>query len=257
MSDFPPRLPPETDPETGGGDWRGPRPKKAGLLTTLIRVLVLVALAVGLVLPFTPFAGRIKRGIQEIVKEARGSGEPEIVEREVIREVPVEVIKETVREVEVIKEVEVEVGVAHEEVERIKQELLTAHESDRAALREEMRRKEEQRDALTGREAAFLVLAVDGRRAASLADLLLDGGVGRDGLLKRAHAAFRVSSCVLTWRGRVRRRDRIDPATRLRRRRRSCGARRSWAPRTGPPSTGRGCGACPRGRRVAGSRPWS
>jgi hypothetical protein len=58
------------------------------------------------VLPFTPFAGRIKRGIQEIVREARGSGEPEIVEREVIREVPVEVIKETVREVEVIKEVQ-------------------------------------------------------------------------------------------------------------------------------------------------------
>ena len=106
MSDFPPSLPPETDPETGGGDWRGPRPKKAGILTTLIRVLVLVALAVGLVLPFTPFAGRIKRGIQEIVREAKGSGEPEIVEREVIREVPVEVIKETVREVEVIKEVQ-------------------------------------------------------------------------------------------------------------------------------------------------------
>jgi hypothetical protein len=72
----------------------------------MIRVLVLVTLAVGLVLPFTPFAGRIKRGLQEIVKEARVTGEPQIVEREVIREVPVEVVKETVREVEVIKEVQ-------------------------------------------------------------------------------------------------------------------------------------------------------
>lgn len=72
----------------------------------MIRVLVLVMLAAGLVLPFTPFAGRIKRGIQEIVREARGPSEQEIIEREVIREVPVEVIKEMVREVEVIKEVQ-------------------------------------------------------------------------------------------------------------------------------------------------------
>ena len=44
---------------------------------------------------------------------------------------------------------EKEVGIAHEEVERMQQELLLAAEADRSALLEEMRLKEEQRDALT------------------------------------------------------------------------------------------------------------
>ena len=48
-----------------------------------------------------------------------------------------------------IVEVEKEVGIAHEEVEQMQQELLLAAEADRTALLDEMRLKEEQRDALT------------------------------------------------------------------------------------------------------------
>jgi len=67
------------------------------------------------------------------------------VEKEVERVVEVEVEKE----VEVIVEVEKEVGIAQEEVDQIKQELLTAAESEKSALLEEQRAKEEQRDALS------------------------------------------------------------------------------------------------------------
>lgn len=97
MTDFP------TDPpsETGHGEpssWRPPR-HQPGLLATLTRLLVLTIIATGLVLPFTPFAGRIKRGLQDIVRTARGSAEPQIITREVVREVPKEVVKEIVKEV--------------------------------------------------------------------------------------------------------------------------------------------------------------
>ncbi len=64
---------------------------------------MLVIIATGLVLPFTPFAGRIKRGIQDIVRSARGPAAPEVITREVIKEVEKEVVK--VVEKEVLKEV--------------------------------------------------------------------------------------------------------------------------------------------------------
>ena len=67
------------------------------------------------------------------------------VDKEVERVVEVEVD----REVEVIVEVEKEVGIAHEEVERIKFELQNAAEADRQILLEEQQRKEEERDRLT------------------------------------------------------------------------------------------------------------
>ena len=96
-----PFLPPnhfsEESPESaGGGPSRGPQaaPAGPGFVGTVTRLLVLVIIASGLVLPFTPFAGRIKRGIQEIVRDARGAVAPEVVAKEVVKEVPVEVIKE-------------------------------------------------------------------------------------------------------------------------------------------------------------------
>lgn len=110
MSQHPSNASPESEPgsdEEKGGGWRGPQRKKSGFLSTLIRVLVLVVLATGLVLPFTPFAGKIKRGLLEIAREAGGSGGREVIEKEVIKEVPRDVIKEVVKEVEVIKEVPV------------------------------------------------------------------------------------------------------------------------------------------------------
>lgn len=107
-----PEPEPESGSDGGGGgggvsDWRAPKPKKSGFLSLLIRVLVLVVLAIGLVLPFTPFAGKIKRGLMEIAREARAAGGPEVIEKQVIKEVPRDVIKEVVKEVEVIKEVPV------------------------------------------------------------------------------------------------------------------------------------------------------
>jgi hypothetical protein len=110
MSQLPSNVSPEPESGSdggGSGDWRAPQPKKSGFLSLLIRVLVLVVLAIGLVLPFTPFAGKIKRGLLEIAREARDSGGREVIEKEVIKEVPRDVIKEVVKEVEVIKEVPV------------------------------------------------------------------------------------------------------------------------------------------------------
>lgn len=77
-----------------------------GFFGALIRVLVLIVIGLALLLPFTPYAGRIKRGIQDIVRTAR-QGDPKVITKEVLREVevPKEVVKEVVREVEVIKEV--------------------------------------------------------------------------------------------------------------------------------------------------------
>ena len=80
------------------------RPKR-GCFGSFIRVLFLLALLTGLLLPFTPFAGKIKKGIQDIVASARSTKERIItrdVMRDVIKEVPVvkEVTKEVIREVQ-------------------------------------------------------------------------------------------------------------------------------------------------------------
>lgn len=82
-----------------------PAPKKRGCFGSLIRMVFLLTLLTALVLPFTPFAGKIKRGIQDIVASARGAKERIVtrdVLRDVIKEVPVvkEVTKEVIREVQ-------------------------------------------------------------------------------------------------------------------------------------------------------------
>ncbi|MFC5455719.1 glycoside hydrolase family 75 protein [Prosthecobacter fluviatilis] len=80
------------------------RPKR-GCFGSLIKVLFLLTLVIALVLPFTPFAGKIKKGIQDIVASARSTKERVVtrdVMRDVIKEVPVvkEVTKEVIREVQ-------------------------------------------------------------------------------------------------------------------------------------------------------------
>ena len=84
----------------GPSPWDSGRPKR-GALSSLIRLLVLVIIALLLVMPFTPFAGKIKQGLKEIIA-ARG-GEARVVTREVEKrvEVPREVIKEVIKEVQV------------------------------------------------------------------------------------------------------------------------------------------------------------
>lgn len=83
----------------------GPQRPKRGCFGSLIKVLFLLTLVIALVLPFTPFAGKIKKGIQDIVASARSTKERVVtrdVMRDVIKEVPVvkEVTKEVIREVQ-------------------------------------------------------------------------------------------------------------------------------------------------------------
>ena len=79
--------------------------RQRGCVGSLIRLLFLLTLLIALTLPFTPFAGRIKKAVQDIVASARSSTERIVtrdVLRDVIKEVPVvkEVTKEVIREVQ-------------------------------------------------------------------------------------------------------------------------------------------------------------
>jgi|JI6StandDraft_1071083.scaffolds.fasta_scaffold00773_11 hypothetical protein len=92
--------PPETTPLTenhGPSPWS--KPPQRGFFSSLIRLLVLVIIALLLVIPFTPFASKIKRGLKEIVSAGRTT--TQIVTKEIERrvEVPKEVIKEVIKEV--------------------------------------------------------------------------------------------------------------------------------------------------------------
>lgn len=98
--------PPPPENTTTRNERQGPSPwdngrSKRGALSSLIRLLVLVIIALLLVMPFTPFAGKIKQGLKEIIA-ARG-GQARVVTREVEKrvEVPREVIKEVIKEVQV------------------------------------------------------------------------------------------------------------------------------------------------------------
>ncbi len=73
---------------------------KAGPAAVVSRLLLLLIIAALVILPFTPFAGKIKRGIQQIVAAARESKE-RVVTKEVpvTKVVPKEVIKEVIKEV--------------------------------------------------------------------------------------------------------------------------------------------------------------
>ncbi|WP_395734412.1 glycoside hydrolase family 75 protein [Prosthecobacter sp.] len=92
-------------PATDSPPLPGPQRQKRGCFGSLIRVLFLLILLIALVLPFTPFAGKIKKAIQDIVASARSTKERIVtrdVMRDVIKEVPVvkEVTKEVIREVQ-------------------------------------------------------------------------------------------------------------------------------------------------------------
>ncbi|MDI1313194.1 glycoside hydrolase family 75 protein [Prosthecobacter sp.] len=90
---------------TSPSPYESPR-RKRGCFGSLLRLLFLLTLIIALVLPFTPFAGKIKQGIQDIVTSARSTKE-RIVTREVMRDVikEIPVIKEVTKEIEVIREV--------------------------------------------------------------------------------------------------------------------------------------------------------
>ncbi len=92
-------------PDTGTPPPYGSQRQKRGCFGSFIRLLFLLSLLIALVLPFTPFAGKIKQGIQDIVASARSTKERIVtrdVMRDVIKEVPVfkEVTKEVIREVQ-------------------------------------------------------------------------------------------------------------------------------------------------------------
>ncbi len=86
-------------------DRQGPAPwenrQGRGILGNLVRLLVLTIIALLLVIPFTPLAGKIKRGLQELI--AARTGGTRVVTREVEVEKRVEVPREVVKEV--VKEV--------------------------------------------------------------------------------------------------------------------------------------------------------
>jgi hypothetical protein len=84
-----------------------PQRPKRGCFASVLRLLFLLSLLIGLSLPFTPFAGKIKQAIQDIVDSARTTKERIVtrdVPRDVIKEVPV--VREVTKEVEVIREVQ-------------------------------------------------------------------------------------------------------------------------------------------------------
>src|SRR6187397_2479492 len=81
--------PPENDSELPER-WNPGR--RSSFLGGLSRVLLLCIVLAGLVLPFTPYAGRIKQTLKELVEKAR---EPKIV----IRKETVPVIHEKIVEV--------------------------------------------------------------------------------------------------------------------------------------------------------------
>lgn len=96
------------DPSLTPMDQRGPSPwptpPRRSFLGNLIRLMLLIIIATLLVLPFTPFAGKIKVALKELIATAQQE-RTRIVTKEVekVVEVPTEVIKEVVKEV--VKEV--------------------------------------------------------------------------------------------------------------------------------------------------------
>lgn len=99
---MPPRLSKKTPPPS---DRHGPayseNRQTRGVVGHLVRLLVLTIIALLLVIPFTPLAGKIKRGLQDLI--AARAGKTRVVTREVPVEKRVEVPREVVKEV--IKEV--------------------------------------------------------------------------------------------------------------------------------------------------------
>jgi hypothetical protein len=100
-----PENPPTTTPaDTASGSWQ-PAKTKGGCLGSVTKFLFFAVLFVALLLPFTPFAGKIKRGMEQLIESARATKERIVekeVTRDVVKEVPVtkEVIKEVIKEVQ-------------------------------------------------------------------------------------------------------------------------------------------------------------
>lgn len=97
------------DPSLTPMDHRGPSPWQSqkparGSVGNLIRLFLLVIIAMLLVLPFTPFAGKIKSTLKELIASAQEE-KTRIVTKEIERrvEVPKEIVKEVVKEI--VKEV--------------------------------------------------------------------------------------------------------------------------------------------------------
>lgn len=91
--------PPSNEPQ----DPQAWEPKyKPGPVAVFSRLLLLLIIATLVILPFTPYAGKIQRGLKDIVSGARETTERIVTkDRVVTKEVPVvkEVIKEVVKEV--------------------------------------------------------------------------------------------------------------------------------------------------------------
>jgi len=85
--------------QRGPSPWPSPPPRRS-FFGTLIRFLFMVVIATLIVLPFTPFAGKIKTTLKDLIAAAQEE-RTRIVTREVEKlvEVPTEVIKEVVKEV--------------------------------------------------------------------------------------------------------------------------------------------------------------
>ena len=81
---------------------------RPGPFAMAARLLLLLIIATLVLLPFTPFAGKIKRGIQDIVRSARETRE-RVVTREITKEVPRDVPRDVIREKEKVVEKIVEV----------------------------------------------------------------------------------------------------------------------------------------------------
>ena len=98
-------MPPENSPTPTEPAFQPAARPRGGCIGSVTKFLFFSVLLVALLLPFTPFAGKIKRGIQQIVESARSTKERIItreVPKEIVREVPVtkEIIKEVVKEVQ-------------------------------------------------------------------------------------------------------------------------------------------------------------
>ena len=80
-----------------------PARSRDGCANTVTKLLFFSVLLVALLLPFTPFAGKIKRSLQQLIDSAKATKE-RVITRDVLKEVPV--TKEVIKKVEVIKEVQ-------------------------------------------------------------------------------------------------------------------------------------------------------
>lgn len=99
--------PTPTDSPVGPATWNTRKSGGGGCFSSAIKFVFFTVLLVALILPFTPFAGRIKRGIQDLIESSRAIQErivKEEVIKEVIKEVEVPVTKEVIKEV--IREVQ-------------------------------------------------------------------------------------------------------------------------------------------------------